>query len=177
MTHSVTIPGRTLAIICVCNNSDPNQSGTLYKIEPSDTIDEKYPNLCVHTHDTQCRCTRTEHLPLVVINFASDDVYLSKGETMGFMQIQSLEISEIMTRTSTEPSSVICEDDINEVLREQDGKFEEENIEKKFITSPADIEVHRKLNYRMPIYQMSNSRLSKTYVWNLLIYFPQILVI
>ena len=37
---------------------------------------------------------RSEHLPLVVINSASDDIYLSKGETMGSMQIQSLEISE-----------------------------------------------------------------------------------
>ena len=88
---------------------------------------------------------RTEHLPLVVINFASDDIYLSKGETMGFMQIQSLEISEIMTETSTEPSSIIYEDDDNEVLDKQEGEFEKENVEKKFITSPADIEVHRKV--------------------------------
>ena len=34
MTHSVTIPGRTLAIVCVYNNLDPNQSGSLYEIEP-----------------------------------------------------------------------------------------------------------------------------------------------
>ena len=26
MTHSVTIPGRTLAIVCVYNNLDPKQS-------------------------------------------------------------------------------------------------------------------------------------------------------
>ena len=35
-----------------------------------------------------------EHLPLVVINFATDDVNLSKGESMGYMSIQPLEISE-----------------------------------------------------------------------------------
>ena len=145
MTHSVTIPGRTLAIVCICNNLDPNQSGSLYEIEPSDMINEKYPNLCVIPMIHNVDIHRTEHLPLVVINFASDDIYLSKGETMGSMQIQSLEISEIMTETSTEPSSIIYEDDVNEVLREQEGKFEKENIEKKFITSPADIEVHRKV--------------------------------
>ena len=61
------------------------------------------------------------------------------------MQIQSLEISEIMTETSTEPSSIIYEDDINEALREQEGEVKKENIEKKFVTSPADIEVHRKV--------------------------------
>ena len=31
---------------------------------------------------------RTEHLPLVVINFASEDIKVSKGETMGYMHIQ-----------------------------------------------------------------------------------------
>ena len=64
---------------------------------------------------------QTEHLPSVVINLASDDIYLSKGETMGFMQIQSFEISEIMTETSTEPSSLTYEDDDKEVLDMPEG--------------------------------------------------------
>ena len=64
---------------------------------------------------------------------------------MGFMQIQSLEISEIVTETSSEPSSIIYEDKVNGVLNEQKGEVEKINIEKKFITSPADIDVHRKV--------------------------------
>ena len=111
ITHSVTIPGRTLAIICVYNNLDPNQSGSLYKIEPCSIINEKYPNLCVIPMIHNVDVHRTEHIPLVVINFASDEIYLLKGETMGFMQIQSLDITEITTETSTEPSSIIYEDD------------------------------------------------------------------
>ena len=145
MTHSVTVPGRTLVMVCVCNNLDPNQSGSLYEIEPSEMLHEKYPNLCIIPMMHNVDIHRTEHLHLVVIKFASDDVYLLKGETMGFMQIQSLEISEIMTETSTEPSSIIYEDDDNEVLDVQEGEFEKENVEKKYITSPADIEVHRKV--------------------------------
>ena len=50
-----------------------------------------------------------------------------------------------MTETSTEPSSIIYEDKINGVLDEQKGEVEKINIEKKFITSPADIDVHRKV--------------------------------
>ena len=46
---------------------------------------------------------KIENVPLVVINLSTEDVYLSKGETMGFMQNQSLDISEIVTETSTEP--------------------------------------------------------------------------
>ena len=61
---------------------------------------------------------RMEHLPLVVINFTSDDISLSKGEVMGSMHIQPLDISEIMTETSTEPSSITYEDNVNEVHKE-----------------------------------------------------------
>ena len=145
ITHSMIIPGRTLAIVCVCNNLDPNQSGSLYDIEPCDILKDKYPDLCIIPMIHNVDVHRTEHLPLVVINLASDDTYLLKGETMGFMQIQSFEISEIMTETSTEPSSLIYDEGDKEVLNMQEGEFEKENVEKKFITSPADIEVHRKV--------------------------------
>ena len=54
---------------------------------------------------------------------------------MGFLQNQSFDISEIRTETSTEPSPLIIkEDNVPEVLQEQ--------REMKFITSPADIDVH-----------------------------------
>ena len=143
MAHSVTIPGRTLAIVCIYNNLDPHQSGSLYEIEPNDVIIDKYPNMCVIPMIHNVDVCRMEHLPMVVVNFASDDVFLLKGEIMGFMQIQPLEISEI--KTSTEPSSITYEDNVNEVLKEQEGEVEKENMEKKFITSSADIEVHRKV--------------------------------
>ena len=87
---------------------------------------------------------KTENVPLVVINFLTDSVYLSKGEIMGFMQDQSLDISEIITETSTEPSPILSEED-NDIEGHQEEKREGflESREKKFITSPADIEVHR----------------------------------
>ena len=53
---------------------------------------------------------KTENVPLVVIKLLNDDVYLSKGEVMGFMQNQSLDISEIVTETSKEPSPIELED-------------------------------------------------------------------
>ena len=49
MAHSVTIPGRTLAIVCIYNNLDSHQSGSLYEIEPNGAIINKYPNLCIIT--------------------------------------------------------------------------------------------------------------------------------
>ena len=107
LAYSIMLPGRSLAIVCIHNNLDPDLSGQLYEIEPSQNLNEKYPNLCtipmIHNVDVH----KTGNVPLVVINFSTDDIYLSKGETMGYMQNQSLDISEIMTETSTEPSLII----------------------------------------------------------------------
>ena len=64
---------------------------------------------------------------------------------MGFMQNQSLDISEIVTETSTEPLPIILEVDDKEVLQILNGEVNTENMEKRFITSPANIEVHRKV--------------------------------
>ena len=65
---------------------------------------------------------------------------------MGFMQSQSLDISEIVTETSTEPSPILLEEDNDiEELKEQKRKIKLENTEKKLITSPTDIDVHRKV--------------------------------
>ena len=145
MAHSVTLPRRTLAIVCVCNNLVPDQSGYIYEIEPSCNLYEKYPNLFVIPMIHNVDVHKAENVPLVVIILSSDKVYLSKGETMGFMQNQPLDISEIMTETSTEPSPIIFEDDDKEVLTKQEREVNKENIEKRFITSPTDIEIHRKV--------------------------------
>ena len=54
---------------------------------------------------------KSENVPLIVINFLSDNIYLPKGDIMGFMQCQSLDVSEIITETSTESSSILLDED------------------------------------------------------------------
>ena len=66
---------------------------------------------------------------------------------MGFMQSQSLDISEIVNETSTEPSSISLEDDDTEESRTECEIVAPFGLnEKKFITSPADIDIHRKVD-------------------------------
>ena len=78
MTHSVEIPGGTLAIVCIHNDLNPKQSGSLYEIEPNEMVIEEYPSLCIKPMIHNVDVHRTEHLPLVVINLAMDDVNLLK---------------------------------------------------------------------------------------------------
>ena len=143
LANSITLPGRSLIVVCVQNNLEPDQSGQIYEVEPSPCLIEEYPNLCIIPMIHNVYVQKIEKVPLVVINLLNDDVYLSKGEVMGFMQNQSLDISEIVTETSTEPSPIELEDEDKEVLQNEEMHIE--NIEKRFITSPADIEVHRKV--------------------------------
>ena len=140
-TTSVLLPGRTLAVIQVNCNLEPEQSGQIYEIEPNDSLLEEYPNLYIMPMLYNVDAYSTESVPMVLINFSVDHVSFLKGEIVGFLQNQSLEhidISEIRTETPTEPSPIILEEDnVTEVSQEQG--------EKKFIASPADIEVHQKV--------------------------------
>ena len=117
MANSVTLPGRSLIVVCVQSNLEPDQSGQIYEVEPSQCLIEEYPNLCIIPMIHNVDVHKTENVPLVVINLLNDDVYLLKGEVMGFMKNLSLDISEIVTETSTEPSPIKLEDKDKKVLQ------------------------------------------------------------
>ena len=133
LAYSVNLPGRSLIVVCVRSNLEPDQSGQIYEVEPSQCLIEEYPNLCIIPMIHNVDVHKTENVPLVVINLLNNYVYLSKGEIMGFMQNQSLDISEIVTKTSTEPLPIVLENEDKEVL--QNGEVHTENTEKIFITS------------------------------------------
>ena len=105
-SSAVLLPGRTLAVIQVNSELKPEQSGQVYEVQPNEVLSEKYPNIyivpMIHNVDTYIPDT----VLLVIINFSIDDVSISKGEIMGFLQSQSIDISEIRTETSTEPSPI-----------------------------------------------------------------------
>ena len=68
-TTSVLLPGRTLAVIQINSNLEPEQSGQIYDVKPNIMLSEKYPNLylvpMIHNVDTYV----TENVPMVLINF------------------------------------------------------------------------------------------------------------
>ena len=111
LTSSVSIPGRTLAVVQVNNTLTQEESGHLYEVEPNCLLTNEYPNLYIVPAIHNVDLYKSENVPLVVINFSSDNIYLPKGEIIGFMQCQSLDISEIITETSTEPSSILLDKD------------------------------------------------------------------
>ena len=120
----------------------------MYEIEPNHLLTNEHPNLYIIPTIHNADIYKSDNVPFVVINFSSDNIYLPKGEVMGFMQCKSLDVSEIMTETSTEPSSVILDEGYytGESEIEHELEFPLGPDEKKFITSPVDIDVHRKVD-------------------------------
>ena len=92
------------------NKLSPEQSGQLYEVEPNHLLTKEYPNLYIIPMLHNVDLHKTENVPLVAINFSTDNIYLSKGEIMGFMQSQYLDISEIMTEVSMGPSPISLEE-------------------------------------------------------------------
>ena len=77
---------------------------------------------------------------MFLINLSYDKIQLPKGEILGHLQpIQC----KIQTENTTKTHEI---NDLNVSDLEEMAK----DTEKKFITSPADVEAHRKsLNYKM----------------------------
>ena len=68
LANSMTLPGRTLAVIYVNNNLSPEKSEHLYEIEPNYFLTNKYPNLCILPMIHNVDLHKTENVPLVVVN-------------------------------------------------------------------------------------------------------------
>ena len=66
---SMILPGRTLAVIQVNNDLEPEQSGQIYEIEPNYFLTEEYPNLYVVPMMHNVDIHKTDNVPMVVIYF------------------------------------------------------------------------------------------------------------
>ena len=71
---SVLLPGRTLAVIQVNINLEPEQSGQIYEIKPNDSLLEEYPNLYIVPMVYNVDTYTTESVPMVLINLSVDDI-------------------------------------------------------------------------------------------------------
>ena len=134
--QGVTVPGKKLAVIRASIDIDKAMDGQMFEVKPNFLLTNEHPNLVITPMLHQVRGEKQECVPLTLLNLAEDEsVFLRKGEILGHLEPCPITIEEI-----------IKEDWLDSV--ESGG--EEENaklpLEKKFITSPAEINTHRKVN-------------------------------
>ena len=110
--------------------------GQMFKVKPNFSLTNEHPNLVIMPMLHQVIGKEQQFIPLTLLNLAEDEtVFLKKGEILGHLEPCPITIEEI-----------VKEDWSNS--EESDGEEESSELplEKKFITSPAEVNTYRKVN-------------------------------
>ena len=69
LANSISIPGRTLAVVQVNNTLTQEQSGHLYELEANYLLTNEYPSLCIVPTIHNVDLYKSSNVPFIVINF------------------------------------------------------------------------------------------------------------
>ena len=155
------IQARSVMVITTADFQIQEQ-GKIFEVKPIEEFITNHPNLItlpiIHKTDTENR----ENVPYLLINLSNDDEHILKGEEIAVMEelmINSDQIQkegdkqdckeQLKSDLKVRKNEIHFEEDINyldeEIVIKSCDSDEEEEVEKKFITSPADIETQRKV--------------------------------
>ena len=137
----VEIPGRHIIVLNTKVNPTEEHLGRMYNIQQSIILQNEYPTLVTMPTIHKIETLKPMRVPYVLINLAKENVFLQRGELLGSLEPLEENIQKIVTSTSMEMMNIEAEENQNTEVGE---------VEKKFITSPADVEVHRKVIYKIP---------------------------
>ena len=130
----INIPSRSLVVLNGKATIDKHKEGGLYKVVPNFLLSDEYPELVLIPTIHNVEITETQCIPYILLNLSEEGIFLKKGEILGHLEREDITVEEITTETmfqseNMEPTKPNCE-----ILSE-----------KAFITSPADVDTHRKV--------------------------------
>ena len=158
----IDIQARSIMVITTKADFQIQDQGKIFEVKPTEEFVINHPNLIIlpiiHKTDTENR----ENVPYLLINLANDDEHILKGEEIAIMeelmvnsdQIQREEVKQktkehLKSDLKVRKNEIHFEEEVNymeeEIITESCDSDEEGEVEKKFITSPADIETQRKV--------------------------------
>ena len=156
------IQARSIMVITTKADFQIQDQGKIFEVKPSEEFVINHPNLItlpiIHKTDTENR----ENVPYLLINLANDDEHILKGEEIAIMEelmVNSDQIQKegdkqrikehLKSDLKVRKNEIHFEEEVNyieeEIITESCDSDEEGEVEKKFITSPADIETQRKV--------------------------------
>ena len=118
----IETPKRHVIVLNAKVNPTKEHLGQMYNIQPNMILQNEYPTLITISTIHRVETLRPMIVPYVLVNLSNDSIFLPKGELLGSLE----------SMMSTEA--------------EENQNTEVGEVEKKFITSPADVEVHRRVN-------------------------------
>ena len=140
LTKSIQIPQRSLVVLNTSCMATEENVGQLYRVRTNHLIHNNHPNLVllstIHRIDELVRTG----IPLVVLNMSIQDIWLPASTVMVHLDPEEIDVSEVTTQT--------VYDSGYESELEQEEEPDREPPFSSFITSPADIEMHRKVKLK-----------------------------
>ena len=138
-----TVPARSIMIVTAKANMQLQDQGRVFEVNATPTFLKRHPSMAtlpvLHKTDQEAR----ENVPYLLINLSMEDEEIEKGEELAEMKVCPYQLNEIETeQTNEEEINNIEEDKIFEQCDIFDDKIE---VDKKFITSPAQIESQRRV--------------------------------
>ena len=132
--QGIDIPGRNLAVVSVLLDAKALQENQVYEVKPNLLLTNEHPNLVVLPMLHLVQKEKHDSIPVALINLNEDErIFLRKGEILGCLEPSPMEMNEIVQEK--------C-DDIGEESEREDESIP---LERKFITSPAEVNTHRKM--------------------------------
>ena len=123
--QGIDIPGRNLAVVSVLLDTKTLKKNQVYEVKPNLLLTNEHPNLVVLPTLHLVQKEKYDNIPMAYINLDEDKkIFLKEGEILGYLESSSIKITKI-------------------VLDEKED--ESIPLEKKFITSPAEVNTHRKM--------------------------------
>jgi predicted aspartyl protease len=140
--YNTKIPGRSYIVLNVKVDLKEEDMGHFYDIQINDLLQDEYPNLrvipAIHKVDAWKHVTL---IPYLMVNLCTEAVFLQKNEILGFLTKSEVTIENILTETVYE---ALINNETG--LKNEGNAFEKkEQLERRFITSPADVETHRSI--------------------------------
>ena len=130
----IDIPSRSFMVLNAKATIDKHMEGGLYKVVPNFLLSDEYPELVVIPTIHNVEITETQCIPFILLNLAKEGIFLRKGEILRHLEKEDITVEEITTETMLQSENM-------EPIKPNCDIFSE----KAFITSPADIDTHRKV--------------------------------
>ena len=131
--QGINIPGRNLAVVSVLLDTKALQENQVYEVKPNLLLTNEHPNLVILPMLHLVQKAKHDVIPMALINLNEDErIFLKKGEILGCLEPSSIEVIEIVQEDG-------------EIGDEDEKEDESIPLEKKFITSQAEVNTHRKM--------------------------------
>ena len=141
LKSGVYIPGRTVAVLNVDSSVQQYDVGQVYNVRANSLLEDEYPQLQVISTLHKVDDTNHSLIPFVMVNLGEDHIFLSKGQVVGFLDPECIDISEIELDIATIAMNAI---ESPTTIKEKMFNKPQCDVPSDFITSPADVVGPRK---------------------------------